>query len=73
MIAVAIQPEITLIGIAIPPHRVLEVVEDVNPDEEERHVLSEGEARALVDAGLAEPIVADFERLAELMDGWQHA
>jgi hypothetical protein len=75
MIAVSVHPDVVLAGVAIPAHRTLEVVEDVDAGvrDGERNVLSAGEARALVQAGYAEPIEADFDRLADLIDGWQHA
>jgi hypothetical protein len=75
VIAVAVRPEVILAGIAIPDHRTLEVVDDVEAHARggERNVLSAGEARALVQAGYAEPIEADFDRLPDLIDGWQRA
>ena len=75
MIAVYVHPEVAFVGIAIPAHRTLEVVDELPPSEadEERTVLTEGEARALVQAGLAEPIDANFDELDELMDDWQRA
>ena len=75
MIAVSIHEDVVLAGIAIPPHRTLEVVDDLAPydGDGERRVLSAAEARALVQAGYAEPIEADFDRLPPLLDGWQRA
>ena len=75
MIAVSLHPSVVLVGVAIPPHRTLEVVEDVEPlhGDDERTVLSVGEARALVQAGYAEAIEANFAELPDLIDGWQHA
>ncbi len=75
MIAVSLHPDLVLAGVAIPAHRTLEVVDEVDPCEYdgERTVLSLGQARALVQAGYAEPIVADFDQLRDLIDGWQHA
>jgi hypothetical protein len=75
VIAVSVRPDVILAGIAIPDHRTLEVVDDVDAHvrDGERNVLSAGEARALVQAGYAEPIEADFDRLPDLIDGWQHA
>ncbi len=75
MIAVNVHPDVVLAGVAIPPHRTLEVVDDLDgyePDEE-RTVLSAGQARALVQAGLATPIEIDFDDLPGLMDAWQRA
>jgi hypothetical protein len=75
MIAVLIHPEIILAGVSIPAHRTLEVVEDLQLEDEdgERKVLTTGEARALVQAGYAEAIEPDFDRLSEIIDGWQRA
>jgi hypothetical protein len=75
VIAVSVRPDVILAGIAIPDHRTLEVVDDVDAHvhDGERNVLSAGEARALVQAGYAEPIEADFDRLSDLIDGWQRA
>jgi hypothetical protein len=75
VIAVFVHPDVVLAGVAVPAHRTLEVVEEVDGSEPdgERRVLSAGEARALVQAGYAEPIEADFDRLADLIDGWQRA
>jgi hypothetical protein len=75
MIAVFLHPDVVLAGVAIPAHRTLEVVDevDVSDADGERNVLAVGEARALVHAGYAEPIEADFDRLADLIDGWQRA
>ena len=73
MIAVCVCADLVLAGVCVPAHRTLEVVEDVPPCEgdEERTVLSAAEARALIRAGYAEPIEADFGELAELLDEWQ--
>ncbi len=75
MIAVSIHPDVALAGVAIPPHRTLEVVDEIAPCDEdgERSVVTAGEARALVQAGYAEPIEADFDRLSLLIDRWQRA
>lgn len=75
MIAVSVHPGVVLAGVAIPEHRTLEVVDDVDAHvrDGERNVLSPGEARALVQAGYAEAIEADFDRLPDLIDGWQRA
>ena len=75
MIAVLIQVDVVLAGVTIPEHGTLEVVDELAycDGDAERNVLSAGEARALVQAGYAEAIRADFEELAELMDGWQRA
>ena len=68
-----ISPEIVLAGVTIPPHRMLEVVDHLPRDEgdDERRVLTAGEARALVSAGLAEPVAADFGHLPALIERWQ--
>ena len=75
MIAVLVHADILLAGVAIPEHRTLEVVEELEccDGDVERNVLTSGEARALVQAGYAEAIEPDFEELAKLMDGWQRA
>ena len=75
MIAVSLHPDVVLAGVAIPAHRTLEVVDEADACEPagDRPVLSVGQARALVQAGYAEPIKADFDRLPPLLDGWQRA
>ena len=74
MIAVLIHPDVILAGVVIPEHRTVEVVDEVAPDEGgERRVLSAAQARALVQAGYAEAIEADFDELPGLIDGWQRA
>jgi hypothetical protein len=75
VIAVCIHANVVLAGVAVPAHRTLEVVEDVEPYERdgERTVLSAGEARALVQAGYADAIEANFDELPDLIDGWQRA
>jgi hypothetical protein len=75
MIAVCIHADVVLAGVAIPAHRTLEVADDVElyHRDGERNVLSAGEARALVRAGYAEAIEAHFDRLPDLIDGWQRA
>jgi hypothetical protein len=75
MIAVRLHPDVVLAGLAIPAHRTLEVVDESEPfgHDGERPVLDLGQARALVQAGYAEPIEADFDALHDLIDGWQHA
>ncbi len=70
MIAVVIHSDVVLAGIRIPAHRTLEVLEEVEA-EEDRSVLTTAEARVLVDAGYAEPVEANFERIGDLIDGWQ--
>jgi len=73
MIAVVIHADVVLAGIAIPAHRTLEVTDegDFCEVDEERRVLSAAQARALVQAGYADAIEADFDGLAELIDDWQ--
>lgn len=75
MIAVRLHPDVVLAGLVIPAHRTLEVVDESQPlgHDGERAVLGLGQARALVQAGYAEAIEADFEVLHDLIDGWQHA
>ena len=75
MIAVSLHPDVVLAGLAIPAHRTLEVLDGADgwTDDGERAVLTLAQARALVQAGYAEPIEADFDRLGKLIDGWQHA
>ncbi len=75
MIAVRLHPDVVLAGLAIPAHRTLEVVDEADgcTDDRERAVLTLAQARALVQAGYAEPIEADFDQLGKLIDGWQHA
>jgi hypothetical protein len=75
MIAVSVHADVILAGVVIPSHRTLEVVDEVAlaDDEGERSVLSAAEARALVAAGYADAIEADFDRLLHLLDGWQPA
>lgn len=73
MIAVSVHADVVLAGVAIPPHRTLEVVGDAPlcDHDGKRRVLTAGEARALVQAGYADAIEADFDRLPDLIDGWQ--
>ncbi len=65
MIALYLTSDVVLAGIRVPAHRTVEVVDDLPGDEAEgeRTVLSAGEARALVQAGYAQPVTADFEAL----------
>ena len=74
MIAVVVHPDVVLAGITVPDHGVLEVLEDaVDDGDGERNVVTDGEARALVQAGLAEAIEADFAQLPDLIATWQRA
>ena len=75
MIAVVVQADVTLAGISVPAHRTLEVIEDLAETDCDvpRTTLTLGEARALVHAGLAEPVEPDFDGLSDLIDGWQRA
>jgi hypothetical protein len=74
VIAVSIHEDVVLAGVVIPAHRTVEVVDEVPPDEGgQRRVLSSSQARALVQAGYAEAIEADFDELPGLIDGWQRA
>jgi hypothetical protein len=73
VIAVLVHPDVVLAGVAIPAHRTLEVVDDVDAWDGERNVLSAGEARALVQAGYGAPIEANFDELPDLIEGWQRA
>ncbi len=75
MIAVSLRQDVVLAGVVIPSHRTLEVVDEIPPDDgdEQRRFLSAGQARALVQAGYAEPIEADFDRLQAVIDDWQRA
>ena len=73
MIALHVTSDVVLAGIHVPAHRTLEVVDEL-PFEEpegERTALTTGEARALVQAGYAEPITADFETLAGELEAWR--
>ncbi len=73
MIALYVHDDFVLAGISIPPHRTLEVVDELPllDSDEERDVLTPGEARALVQAGYADPIEPDFDELARLIEDWQ--
>jgi len=75
VIAILIHAGVQLAGVEIPEHRTLEVVDELEPGCEDgaRRVLSVGQARALVQAGHAEPVEADFSALAGLIDGWRCA
>ncbi len=75
MIAVTVNVDVVLAGVAIPAHRTLEVVDeaDVFTTDTARSVLTEGQARALVQAGLADPVDGDFEELPGLLHAWQRA
>ena len=70
VIAVVVLPDVVLAGIEIPEHRTLEVVADP-VDADERPTLTPAQARALVQAGYAEAVEADFDELPGLIDGWQ--
>jgi hypothetical protein len=73
VIALILADDVVLAGIRVPEHRTIEVVAELpfgEPDGE-RTVLTAGEARALVHAGFAEPITADFEMLAGELDAWR--
>jgi hypothetical protein len=73
MIAVCVHAEIVLAGVAIPEHRTLAVADEGELFEAdgERSVLTIGEARALVQAGYADAIEANFDELPDLIDGWE--
>lgn len=74
VIAVVVRADVALAGIAVPAHRTLEVVEELPlEDESNRRVLTAGEARALVDAGFADEVVADFDGLLTSIRGSQSA
>jgi hypothetical protein len=75
VIAVSVHANVVLAGVTIPAHRTVEVVDDVEFDDPlgDRTVLSAGEGRALVQAGYADAIAADFDELPDLIDDWQHA
>ncbi len=74
MIAVSVHAGVVLAGIDIPPHRTLEVVDALpSGDDGPRRVLSAPQARALVQAGYAEVIEADFDELHASIDRWQRA
>ncbi len=74
MIAVYLTSDVVLVGMRIPTHRTIEVVDELPCDEPgaERTVFSAGEARALVRAGFAAPISADFETLERSLESWRH-
>ncbi len=73
MIAVHLTSDVVLVGIGVPAHRTIEVVDELpyEAPEGERTVLSAGEASALVRAGYAEPISADFEALERSLEAWR--
>jgi hypothetical protein len=73
MIALYLTSDVVLAGIAVPAHRTLEVVDELPSDEPEgeRTVLTAGEARALVQAGYAQPVTADFEALEASLHAWR--
>ena len=74
MIAVVVHHDVVLAGVAVPEHRTLEVVDDA-PDERDgvRRTLTLGQARALVSAGYAEPVNADFASPDDLFEAWRAA
>ena len=75
MIAVVVHADVVLAGVPIPEHRMLEVVDDLlgyDPDEP-RRALTGGEARALVQAGYAEPVELDIGEISRSLDGRQRA
>ncbi len=74
MIAVTVAPDVVLAGIRLCEHRTIEVVDasEVEDADGARTVLTEGEARALVRAGYARPITADFDALeGALFEAWR--
>ena len=75
MIAVVVHADVVLAGVTIPTHRMLEVVEEfVDYDvDEPRHAVTPGEARALVQAGHAQPVELDFDGISRSLDGRQPA
>ena len=74
MIAVVIHDDVALAGVAVPLHRVLEVVDDaVDECDGARRTLTSGQARALVDAGYAEPVNSDFASPDDLFEAWRAA
>ena len=74
MIAVTVASDVVLAGIHLSEHRTIEVVDASEVEEVDgaRTVLTLGEARALVRAGYARPITADFEALeGALFEAWR--
>ena len=74
MIAVTVAPEVVLAGIHLSEHRTIEVVDasEVEDVDGVRTVLTLGQARALVAAGYARPITADFDALeGALFEEWR--
>ena len=74
MIAVVVHDDVVLAGVVVPQHRILEVLDDA-PDECDgvRRTLTSAQARALVSAGYAEPVSADFASPEDLFEAWRAA
>jgi hypothetical protein len=71
LIAVVVLPDVVVAGLDVPAHRMLEVVDDLADVSEGQAALTHAQARALVQAGYAEAVEADFDELSSLIDGWQ--
>ena len=73
MIAVTLHEDVVLAGVAVPAHRTLEVVDEAGLYDGEPPALTIGQARALVEAGLADAVDSDFDELPGLIEAWQRA
>ena len=75
MHAVRIHQHVMLDGLRVGRTRIVQVVESLpEPGGTERELLTEEEARALVELGYAEPVSAEFEHLARTaLDGLDRA
>ena len=66
MHAVRIRLNVVLDGLRVGRTRIVHVVESLpEPPSGERELLTEGEAKALVELGYAEPVSAEVEQLAD--------
>ncbi len=71
-IAVQLVEDVVLAGMTIPAHRTIEVVDDdlATDFDAAATAVTAGQARALVQAGYAFPITADFEALEAAIESW---
>jgi hypothetical protein len=73
MIAIQLTSDVILAGVRIPAHGTIEVVDELPFDEPdgERTVVTAAQARALVRAGYALPVSADFETFDATVEAWR--
>jgi hypothetical protein len=73
MIAIQLTSDVILAGVEIPAHGTIEVVDELPFDEPdaERAAVTAAQARALVGAGYAQPVTADFETFAATIEAWR--